>query len=70
MKVEMEITFSEVGRDIHARRATLSLGGVTLFSEEVFDSCWPTGERSEEQAATNLLRVFSHRLSKVLGEPE
>lgn len=45
----------------------LMLSGVEVFSEFVYDTD-REGNRTEEQAKENLLRVFAYRLREVLSD--
>ena len=63
LPVEVTIETDEPQSDPYVRWASLKLNGVTIFRDLVYDST--PDERTDEQAAQNLLRVFAHRLGKL-----
>jgi hypothetical protein len=59
------VTFGEPYPKHAMRYATLRIGGVEIFSEIVYDTDG-AGNRTEAQAARNLLTVLGERLRKVV----
>ena len=49
------------------RRASLRFNGVTVFSDLVYDTN-RDGERTDEQAAQNLLLVFQSKMQRLLED--
>lgn len=65
--VEITVETRESKTAIHARWASLRLNGMEIFSDLVYDT-GENGERSDEQAALNLMRIFTSKVRELLEE--
>ena len=65
MILQVEIEFGPTRQDVAGRWAYLTIGGIRLFEELVYDTN-EGGARTEEQAARNLLLLFAARLREVV----
>lgn len=65
--LEFRVEVGEPAAGINARRASLVLDGIPVFSEVVYDTD-AGGQRSEEQAKRNITLLFANRLSRLLED--
>lgn len=63
LDVEVECQYPEYTPSV--RMATLLIGGIPIFTEQVYDTD-AEGNRTDKQAVDNLLRHFSYRLNQVI----
>lgn len=67
LEIEIKTSSPEKASNIHARWATLYIGGVDVFTDYVYDVD-RDGNRTEEQAKQNLLHLFGTRLKRLLED--
>lgn len=66
--LELTVELGEPSQTMAARRATVMLGGVVIYSELVHDTDPATGERTAEQATLNVTRLVAYRLRQLLED--
>jgi hypothetical protein len=65
--IAFKVEAGEIREKPDGRWMTLTLNGVDIFTEFVYDTD-KEGNRTEEQAKKNLLVLFARRLREVLSE--